>query len=126
MSGETIKHGDLLFAVDTLSPQKVEKFAIALGVPKNIIETSQVNYPHDISRVKSDALEWWIRNEETSWEAVANALEKVDERNLAKDIQRRHGLPEKDGKSINTYLAIIISYRKFPAERCEGILMRCK
>ena len=90
----TPKHGDLLVALADLPPGKVEKFTIALGVPKNVVEESQINNPKDIYRVKSDALDWWIRNENASWEAVAKALETkgVDERNLAKRIRSNRGL----------------------------------
>ena len=104
MTAKTPKHGDLVAAVADLSPRKVEKFAIALGVPKNVVEESQINNPKDIDRVKLDALDWWIRNENASWEAIAKALEArgVDERNLAKRIRSSHGLivPVEDGKSI--------------------------
>ena len=103
MTAETPKHGDLLAALADLPPRKVEKFAIALGVPKNVVEESQINNPKDIYRVKSDALDWWIRNKNVSWEAVARALEAkgVDERNLAKGIRSSRGLvPAEDGKSI--------------------------
>ena len=103
MTAETPKHGDLVAALADLPPRKVEKFAIALGVPKNVLEESQINHPKDIYRVKSDALDWWIRNENASWEAVTKALEAkgVDERNLARRIRSSHGLDSaEDGKSI--------------------------
>ena len=106
MSAETPKHGDLLAALADLPPRKVEKFAIALGVPKNVVEESQINNPKDIYRVKSDALDWWIRNDNASWEAVAKALETkgVDERNLAERIRSNHGLvPAKSGKSVSLF-----------------------
>ena len=94
MTAETPKHGDLVVALADLPPRKVEKFTLALGVPKNVFEESQINNPKDIYRVKSDALDWWIRNENASWEAVAKALEAkgVDERNLAGRIRSSHGL----------------------------------
>ena len=103
MTAETPKHGDLVAALADLPPRKVEKFAIALGVPKNVLEESQINHPKEIYRVKSDALDWWIRNENASWEAVTKALEAkgVDERNLARRIRSSHGLDSaEDGKSI--------------------------
>ena len=103
MTAETPKHGDLVGVLADLPPRKVEKFAIALGVPKNVVEESQINHPKDIYRVKSDALDWWIRNENASWEAVTKALEAkgVDERNLAKRIRSSHGLiSAEDGKSM--------------------------
>ena len=103
MTAKTPKHGDLVAAVADLSPRKVEKFAIALGVPKNVVEESQINNPKDIDRVKLDALDWWIRNENASWEAIAKALEArgVDERNLAKRIRSSGGLDSaEDGKLI--------------------------
>ena len=103
MSAETPKHGDLLATLADLPPRKVEKFSIALGVPKNVVEESQINNPKDIYRVKSDALDWWIRNDNASWEAVAKALETkgVDERNLAERIRSNRGLvPAKSGKSV--------------------------
>ena len=103
MTFETPKHGDLLVALADLPPRKVEKFAIALGVPKNVVEESQINNPKDVYHVKSDALDWWIRNENASWEAIAKALEAkgVDERNLAKRIRSSHGLvPAENGKSV--------------------------
>ena len=94
MSADASNHSDLLAALSKLPPSKVEKFAFALGVPKNVVEESRVNHPHDIFRVKSDALNWWIANEKTSWEAVAKALEAkgVDERNLSEGIRSRYGL----------------------------------
>ena len=42
MTAETPKHGDLVAALADLPPRKVEKFAIALGVPKNVLEESQI------------------------------------------------------------------------------------
>ena len=74
-------------ALAELPPSKVEKFAIALGVPKKVIEETQTNYPRDVHRVLSS---WLIANEEgAAWEAVAAALEAtgVDERNLARQIR---------------------------------------
>ena len=89
-----LKHHALVAALAELPPGKVERFAIALGVPKNVIDESRINHPRDISRVKSDALSWWIANEEASWDAVARALEAtgVDERNLAKQVRSSHGI----------------------------------
>ena len=96
MSASTpkLKHDVLVAALAELPPGKVERFAIALGVPRRIIETSQVNHPQDIYRVKLDALSWWIANKEASWDAVAKALETmgVDERNLATQIRSSHGI----------------------------------
>ena len=103
MTAETPKHDDLLAALADLPPRKVEKFAIALGIPKNVVEESQINNPKDIYRVKSDALDWWIRNENASWEAIAKALETkgIDERNLARRIRSSHGLVSaENGKSV--------------------------
>ena len=93
MSTKTPEHRDLLVALADLSPRKVEKFAISMGVPMRILEESQVNHPNDVSRLKSDVLYWWIRNENASWEAVAKALEAkgVDEQNLAKSIRSKYG-----------------------------------
>ena len=88
----TPSHGDLLTALAELPPKKVERFAISLGVPKRVIDESQTNYPHDVYRVKSDALSWWVANiEGASWEGVATTLEakEVDERNLARQIRSR-------------------------------------
>ena len=100
MSAETPEHRDLLSSLAKLPSSKVGKFAIALGVPKNVIDEFQTNHPKDVYRVKSEALSWWIANEEASWEAVARALEAtgVDERNLAICIRSSHGLV-RNGKS---------------------------
>ena len=89
MSVDTPKHDELLEALAELPADKVERFAIALGVPRNVVKESRMNNPHDIVLVKSDSLSWWIANKEPSWEAVARALETktVDERNLAKQIR---------------------------------------
>ena len=103
MTAETPKHSDLLAALSDLPPSKVERFAFGLGVPKNVVEESQINNPKDIYRVKSDALDWWIRNENASWDSVAKALEAkgVDERNLAGRIRFSHGLvPSESGESM--------------------------
>ena len=80
--------------LEELPPSKVERFAMALGVPKRVIQESQTNHPRDVYRVKSDALSWWVANKEASWDGVATALEAtgVDEQNLAKHIRSIHGV----------------------------------
>ena len=91
----TPKIGNLLAALADLPPTKVENFAVALGVPKRVVEESRVNHPSDICRVKSDSLSWWIANaEDLTWKAVAKALESpgVEERNLAKKIRTKQGI----------------------------------
>ena len=90
----TLKDGDLLVALVELPANKVENFSLALGVPKRIINEARENYPHEVGRVKSDAMSWWLANaDEISWDAVAKALETpgVDERNLAKKIRSKYG-----------------------------------
>ena len=89
----TLMHGDLLAALVELPAKKVERFSLALGVPKRIIDEARENYPHDIGRIKSEAISWWFANKTASWEAVTKALETpgVDERNLAIKIRSQHG-----------------------------------
>lgn len=109
MSTKATKHSDLLAVLADLPPSKVEEFVISLGVPKTIVEESQRNHPHDIYRVKSDALSWWLANDaEVSWDAVAKALEAkgVHEQSLAKRIRSSHGLISTTGNS-KSYLLII-------------------
>ena len=86
-------HDDLLTALVELPAKKVERFSLALGVPKRIIDEARENHPHDVSRIKSDAMSWWLANETASWDAVAKALETpgVDERNLARKIHSQYG-----------------------------------
>ena len=91
---QTPKHRDVLASLVDLPPTKVGNFAVALGVPKRVVEESRMNHPSDIYRVKSDSLSWWIANaEDLTWEAIAKALESpgVDERNLAKKIRTKQG-----------------------------------
>ena len=86
-------HGDLLTALIELPAKKVERFSLALGVPKRIIDEARENHPHDVDRIKSDAMSWWLANKTASWDAVAKALETpgVDERNLARKIRSQYG-----------------------------------
>ena len=85
-------HGDLLAALVELPAKKVERFSLTLGVPKRIIDEARENHPHDVGRIKSEAISWWLANETTSWDAIATALETpgVDERNLAKKIRSQY------------------------------------
>jgi hypothetical protein len=95
----TLKHGDLLAALVELPAKKVESFSLTLGVPKRIIDEARENHPLDVARIKSDAIDWWLANETTSWDAVAKALESpgVDQRNLAKEIRSKYGGMEFEG-----------------------------
>ena len=87
---ETPDYHGLLAALTKLSPSKVERFAIALGVPQRVVEESRINNPRDICRVKADALSWWFANVEVrSWEVIAKALVEVDERNMARSLKSR-------------------------------------
>ena len=94
-------HGDLLAALVELSAKKVERFSLALGVPKRIIDEARENHPHDIGRIKSDAMSWWLANKTACWDAIARALETpgVDERNLAIKIRSQYAGIE-DGNYI--------------------------
>ena len=82
----------LLRELAELSPTKVEVLSTALDVPKRVFEQSQINHPRDARRWKSEVVDWWVRNKDVSWEALAAALEspEVDERNLARQIRRRY------------------------------------
>jgi hypothetical protein len=89
----TLECCDLLAALVDLPAKKVERFSIALGVPKRIVDEARENHPRDVGRVKSDTMDWWLANKAASWDAVARALETpgVDERNLAKKIRSKYG-----------------------------------
>ena len=91
-----LAYRDLWLELSGLPSTKVYSFCLALGVPKDSIDKFQLNNPKDISRVKADALDWWTKNVEPSWEDVAKALEnkEVDECNLAKAIRCKYGLTE--------------------------------
>ena len=81
-SMSTLKYlRDLLAALVELPAKKVESFSLTLGVPKRIIDVARENHPHDVGRIKYDAMNWWLANETASWDAVARALEApgVDE-----------------------------------------------
>ena len=107
-SSSTPKIGDLLVSLADLPPTKVERFSVALGVPKRVVEESRVNHPSDICQVKSDSLSWWIANaEDLTWEAIAKALESsgVEERNLAKMIRTEHGIDY--GMILNCVIGIV-------------------
>ena len=89
----TLNHGNLLAALVELPAKKVESFSLTLGVPKRIIDEARENHRGNVYRIKSDAMDWWLANETTSWDAVTTALETpgVDERNLAKKIRSKYG-----------------------------------
>ena len=110
MSVPKLKLGDLLSALAELAPSKIERFATTLGVPKRVIEETEANHPRDVYRVLSDAMSWWIANEEEiSWEAVAAALEVtgVDERNLARQI-RANQSQILNGMRLNCHMTLIL------------------
>jgi hypothetical protein len=88
-----LKHGDLWTALVELPARKVESFALALGVPQTIVDEARENHPHNVGRIKSDTMSWWLANETASWDAVATALESrgVDERNLSRKIRSKYG-----------------------------------
>lgn len=101
-SSQRLSYRDLWLELSGLPSTKVYSFCLALGVPKDYIDGFERNNPHDISRVKAEALDWWTKNAEPSWEDVVKALEnkEVNERNLAKAIMGKYGLTESGKYSV--------------------------
>ena len=93
MARSTPSCNALLRELTDFPPNKVEVLSTALDVPRRVFQQSQINHPREARRWKADVVDWWVRNKEVSWEALAAALEseEVDERNIARQIRSRYG-----------------------------------
>ena len=80
---------------------------LQLGIPDYQLNSMEKNHPKNNVRCKSEMLSYWFRNaEELSWDVIANALEKIDHRNLANEIR---GVPS-DGMycSAIAYCKVVV------------------
>ena len=73
------KLGDIISNIkDISSPYEL---GVHLGIDEHELDKIEVNYPRDVERQKLEAIKYWLRNFDCSWEALADAVEKM----------RRHG-----------------------------------
>ena len=52
------------------------QFGLQLGVPTQELEETEKNYK-DIARQRSEVIKYWDRNNECTWERVADAVKKL-------------------------------------------------
>ena len=65
---------------------------IKLGVKPHNLEKIEGNHPGDSERCKADMLACWILSCTTpcTWEAVAQALDKMEKHKVAEEIRKKH------------------------------------
>ena len=83
------KLGEIISTIkDISSPYEL---GIHLGIEDSELDKIEKNYPRDVERQKLEAIKYWQRNFNCSWEALANAVEKMRcHRNLVKQLRELH------------------------------------
>ena len=79
------KLGEIISTIKDISSPYI------LGIHLGIEDKIEKNYPRDVERQKLEAIKYWQRNFNCSWEALANAVEKMQcHRNLVKQLRELH------------------------------------
>ena len=67
---------------------KWHELGVQLGVPAHILSAIDSKHPQDTDRSKSAVIIWWLQNiEDTSWKKLAQALEEIEHKVLAKKLR---------------------------------------
>lgn len=68
------------------------RLGIYLGIKEHELEIFEKNYPRDAKRQKIEVIKYWLRNyTDCTWEALANAVEKMGGHgNLVKRLRDMH------------------------------------
>ena len=63
-----------------------------LGIKSCVLEKIERNHPRDVDRQMAEVIKYWLRNSsDYSWEALANAVEKMGGHgNLVKKLKDKH------------------------------------
>ena len=71
------------------------QLGIYLSVPTHELEKFEKNHPKDVDRQMAEVIKYWHNNaDDCSWEALANAVEKMGRYdNLVKRLRERHSKP---------------------------------
>ena len=73
------------------SVQNWHRLGVKLGLQGHQLHEIEQNYPRDSNRCKSEMLDLWLRNTKNpSWEAIAEALCRMQECVVANEIQRKY------------------------------------
>ena len=82
--------GDIVSSLEEIT--KAHILGIHLGIETHKLEKIEENHPRDVDRQMTEVIKHWQRNNtDCSWEALANAVEKMGEHeNLVKRLRDRH------------------------------------
>ena len=82
------KLGDIISTIKPIS--NPYELGIHLGIEGHELDKIEKNYPRDVERQKLEAIKYWQRNFNCSWEALADAVEKMQcHRNLVKLLREK-------------------------------------
>ena len=70
---------------------RYQRFAIQLGLSPDTIEVISMNH-RDAHRCLINVINHWVNNYEVSWDAVTNALDGIDCRNMAETIRMKYNI----------------------------------
>ena len=69
-----------------------QELGIQLDVPDHELDKFENNYPQNVDRQLIEVIKYWQKNKnDCSWEALANAVERVGKYgNLVKELREKH------------------------------------
>ena len=66
------------------------QLGLQLGLTASKLKTIESNDPHDAEHCKSEVLLWWLQNAtEHSWKKIAEALDKMEYKDLAEELEKK-------------------------------------
>ena len=80
------------------------RLGVWLGIDHAILTTIEKNHKNDSERCKMEMLELWLKKHDASRSEMIVALEGIDHRNLAKQLQKKYNIPQ-----TGTYTSILFS-----------------
>ena len=67
------------------------ELGIHLGIDEHELDKIERNFPRDVERQKLEAIKYWLRNFDCSWETLADAIESMRcHSNLVKRLRELH------------------------------------
>lgn len=83
------KLGDIISAIKEIS--NPYELGIHLDIEEHELDKIEKNYPRDVERQKLEAIKYWLRNCNCSWEGLADAVEKMSgHRKLVEQLRDIH------------------------------------
>ena len=84
------------------------QLGIHLGIDHSDLKKIEADCRGNVERCKAEMLSLWIDNLNVSMEKLTRALEGIGHRNLARQLQDKHNVPQEGKNSVYTTTAVCV------------------